>query len=74
MPTGTHVMTHFADMVLQLEPPLSPTIHHPLPPHHFNPDSPPDCTSPFTHEVHTWLFCIRCMDVNLCQYGMKTIQ
>ena len=36
--TGTSVMAHFPCVVFHLEPPVTPMVHRPIPPHHYFPD------------------------------------
>ena len=42
--TGTCAMAHFIDVVLHLEPPITPMVCRPLPPQRFHPYFPPDFT------------------------------
>ena len=43
-------MAHFIGVFFQLEPPMSPMVRHPLPPHLFQPEFPPDFAQYQTHE------------------------
>ena len=64
-------MAHFLNVVLQIEPPIPPMVCHPLPPRHFYPSVPPDCTSPWNQVGHIWVVCRIWVNGYLCQSVIK---